>query len=195
MRNARTLFRTIFQPIAIAIGLALVARAAVHIYAIPSASMAPTLAVGDQVVVTRYWTGTPERGHVIVFRSPLQADELMVKRVIGMPGDLVDSRLGHVRVGTHTLAEPYLLRQAASGAIQSQIVPAGCYFVMGDNRENSYDSRSWGFVPADQVVGRARLILWSSPREHANDEILAAPVTSAPPATPRRARHLFKWVD
>jgi signal peptidase I len=193
--RTRNLLRTILQPIAIAIGLAMLARAALHIYAIPSGSMSPTLAVGDQVVVTRYFGQMPERGHVVVFRSPLQADELMVKRVIGMPGDLVDSRLGHVRVGTHTLAEPYLMRQASSGAIQAQIVPPGCYFVMGDNRDDSYDSRNWGFVAADRVVGRARLILWSSPREHGHDEILASPVSPNAAPAPRRARHLFKWVE
>src|SRR5690242_10083510 len=95
----KSLARTILEPIAIAIVLGLLVRAAVHIYAIPSESMAPTLQAGDQIVVTPYFRGVPQRGDVIVFESLLVPDELMVKRVIAVPGDLVDSRLGRVRIG------------------------------------------------------------------------------------------------
>ncbi|HVG23804.1 MAG TPA: signal peptidase I [Thermoanaerobaculia bacterium] len=193
MPRTKSLLRTILEPLAVAVGLAVVARAAVHIYSIPSRSMAPTLEVGDQIVVTRYLRSIPDRGDVIVFRSPRGGDELLVKRVIAVPGDLIDSRFGQVRIGGHTLAEPYVLRTAASGAIESQIVPANSYFVLGDNRDDSIDSRSWGFVPRDAVVGRARLILWSA-------EMLGAGRASARPAQPlahvppRRAR-LFKWIE
>lgn len=190
----KTVVRTILQPIAIAIVLAVGVRAAVQIYAIPSPSMAPTLQAGDQIVVTPYFRARPERGDVIVFRSPLGQNELIVKRVIGMPGDLVDSRLGRVRVGGHTLAEPYVLRQAATGAIPAQVVPPDCYFVLGDNRDASHDSRSWGVLPAQHVVGRARLVLWSSPGS-AREEVLAATGTIAPSPAPRRTRHVFKWID
>jgi signal peptidase I len=188
----KSLVRTIFEPIAIAVALAVVVRAAVHIYSIPSASMAPTLEVGDQIVVTPYFHADPERGHVIVFRSPLDENELLVKRVIGVPGDLIDSRLGRVRVGAHTLAEPYLVHPATSGAIEAQVVPAGSYFVMGDNREDSLDSRSWGTVPRANVVGRARVILWGL----AGEGVVHADSNSAgnPHAARRRAR-LFKWVE
>jgi len=194
MPRQKSLFRMIFEPIAIAIGLAAAARAVVHIYSIPSESMVPTLEVGDQIVVTRYFGGgAPERGQVIVFQSPQQPDELLVKRVVGIPGDLVDSRLGRVRIGGHTFPEPYLLRQAATGAIAPQIVPADCYFVLGDNRDDSVDSRSWGIVPRSLVVGRAQLVLWSS-----------APlgqVAQAAPSTGTHFRHassrgrLFKWIE
>lgn len=192
--RTRSLARTLLQPIGIAVVLAMVVRAAVHIYAIPSASMAPTLVSGDQVVVTRYLLGQPHRGDVIVFRSPIAEDELMVKRIIGMPGDLVDSRLGRVRVATHTLAEPYVARQAATGAIPAQIVPPDSYFVLGDNRDDSLDSRSWGVVPREAIVGRARIILWTSPvtgREEASAATISAHETAA---RTRRARHIFKWV-
>ncbi|HEY0141889.1 MAG TPA: signal peptidase I [Thermoanaerobaculia bacterium] len=192
--RTKSLARTLLQPIGIAIVLAMVVRAAVHIYAIPSASMAPTLVTGDQVVVTPYFLGQPHRGDVVVFRSPLAADELMVKRVIGVPGDLIDSRLGRVRVGTHTLVEPYVARQAATGAIPAQIVPSGSYFVLGDNRDDSLDSRSWGVVPHDAIVGRARMILWTSPltgREQISASTISAHETAA---RTRRARHIFKWV-
>jgi len=124
--------------------------------------MAPTLEVGDQILVTRYVRSEPDRGDVVVFHSPADASELMVKRVIGVPGDLVDSRLGRVRIGGHTFPESYVLRPAASGAIEAQVIPARSYYVMGDNRGDSIDSRSWGVVPRAAIVGRARMVLWSS---------------------------------
>src|SRR6186713_2659970 len=103
MPRTKSFLRTILEPMAVAVALAAAARAAVHIYSIPSRSMAPTLEPGDQIVVTRYIRSAPERGHVIVFRSTAAgSDELIVKRIIGVPGDLVDSRLGRVRVGGHT---------------------------------------------------------------------------------------------
>ena len=195
MPRQKSLLRTILQPLAIAVGLAAAARAAMHIYAIPSSSMSPTLEPGDQIVVTRYFGSMPQRGHVIVFRSPLREDELMVKRVIAVPGDYVDSRLGRVRIGMHTLVEPYVLRQAMSGAIQAQIVPADSYFVLGDNREGSLDSRSWGVVPRDRIVGRARLVLWSS--SNGTHEVVHAESELSQAATTREHRRdrIFKWIE
>ena len=186
----RSLLRTVLQPLAVAIGLAVLARAAVHIYSIPSRSMAPTLEAGDQILVTRYLRAKPERGHVVVFR---RGNELMVKRVIAVPGDLIDSRLGRVRIGGYTLSEPYVLRNAATGAIDSQIVPADSYYVLGDNRDDSMDSRSWGCVPRSQVVGRARMILWSSDTVHAGFASArpSQPLSTTPPSRTR----LFKWIE
>ncbi len=194
MPRTKSLFRTIFEPMAVAVALAAAARAAVHIYSIPSRSMAPTLEPGDQIVVTRYIRSAPERGQVIVFRSTAAgSDELIVKRIIGVPGDLVDSRLGRVRVGGHTLPEPYILRPAASGAIEPQVIPADSYYVLGDNRDDSLDSRTWGVVPRTHVVGRARMILWAS--AHDLDESASAqPAHPAAPSAPTRAR-LFKWIE
>jgi signal peptidase I len=191
--RAKSLVRTVVQPLAVAVALAVLARAAVHIYSIPSRSMAPTLEAGDQIVVTRYVRSHPERGDVIVFRSPRAGGELMVKRVIALPGDLVDSRLGRVRIGGHTLPEPYVLRTASTGAIEAQIVPADSYFVLGDNRDDSVDSRSWGYVPRSEVVGRARMILWSSETAQAGF-VSAHPSQPSSGPLPRRAR-LFKWIE
>jgi signal peptidase I len=194
LRRPKSLTRTILEPIALAIGLGLLARAAVHIYSIPSASMAPTLEVGDQIVVTPYFGGMPERGDIVVFQSILAEDELVVKRVIAVPGDVVDSRLGRVRVGGYTLPEPYVLRQAATGAISSQIVPAETYFVLGDNRDDSLDSRSWGVVPRSHIVGRARMILWSS-RVDPEDSVRATTTSPETRATQSESRRrVFKWL-
>jgi signal peptidase I len=129
-----------------------------------------------------------------VFQSPLAPDELMVKRVIATPGDLVDARLGRVRIGGHTLAEPYVLRQAATGAIESQLVPPGCYYVLGDNRDDSLDSRSWGVVPREHIVGRARLVLWSS-SPGAAEPVAATPRQQASHRFVPRPHRLFKWVE
>jgi signal peptidase I len=149
--------RIVLEPLAIAIGLALLLRSTVQLYAIPSGSMLPTLNPGDTVVVTPYFAGEPQRGDVIVFRSPGDPNAMLIKRVVGIPGDLVHSRLGRVRIGGHTLAEPYLRSPAEAGEIAAQIVPSGHFFVLGDNRTDSLDSRHWGCVPRELIVGRARI--------------------------------------
>jgi signal peptidase I len=194
MPRQKSLFRTIFEPLALAIGLAVAVRAAVQIYSIPSPSMAPSLEVGDQIVVTPYFRSSPARGDVIVFRSPLDAGEVMVKRVIGVPGDLVDSHLGRVRIGGHTLPEAYVLQPAATGAISPQLIAAESYYVLGDNRESSFDSRSWGVVPRANVVGRAQLILWSSPRSPAGPASAHAGQTQTGLASTSGQSRLFKWI-
>jgi signal peptidase I len=190
---SKSLLRLLLQPIGIAAGIAVAVRCAVHIYSIPSASMAPTLQAGDHIVVTRYVASEPSRGDVIVFQSLLQPDELLVKRIVGEPGDLVDSRLGRLRIGGHTAPEPYVLHQAATGAIEPIIVPANSYYVLGDNREDSLDSRSWGVVPRDRIVGKARLVLWS---QLGDDGVVRAlgegPTDNASLAGRGR---LFKWVE
>lgn len=190
----KSLFRTIAEPLAVAIALGLIVRAAVHIYAIPSESMAPTLATGDQIVVTRYFRSLPKRGDVIVFESPLVPGELMVKRVIATPGDLIDSRLGRVRLSGYTLSEPYVLRTGATGSVPAQLVPAESYFVMGDNREDSSDSRSWGVVPREHIVGRARLVLWSS-SSTVGEAARAAAKRDQSPRRPHSRGGLFKWIE
>jgi len=161
----KSALRLVVEPLAIAIVLALAVRAALRIYIIPSSSMAPTLVPGDHIVVTPYrFSARPVRGDVIVFRSTRDAGDLLIKRVIGTPGDLVETRAGRVIVSGHAVPEPYVAAQAMTGFITPQIIPADCYFVLGDNRADSLDSRSWGVLPRALVVGRARMVLWSSTR-------------------------------
>jgi signal peptidase I len=197
----KSALRLIVEPLAIAIVLAFGVRAAVRLYVIPSSSMAPTLVPGDHIVVTPYRFGKkPNRGDVIVFRSPRAADELMIKRVIGTPGDLVETRAGRVIVCGHALTEPYVAAQATSGVISPQIIPAGTYFVLGDNRADSLDSRSWGVLPKDAVLGKARMILWSGGAAIGSREsgVVAAAPSPTPdtrhPAPAREAR-LFRLIQ
>lgn len=194
--QSRAFLRTILGPLAIAVSLALSARLVLHVYSISSASMMPTLQPGDQIIVTPYFRSAPQRGHVVVFKSP-QTGEFLVKRIVAIPGDLVDSRLGRLRLGGYTVPESYVLDEAATGAIEAQIVPPDSYYVLGDNRHRSLDSRSWGAVPAGNIVGRAHLVLWTAPWTVAGSEGVArassSPAESVFPTS--SSGRLFKWVE
>lgn len=194
------MIKTLFRPLAIAIACGLIVRGAFfRVYAIPSSSMAPTLQPGDQIVVTPFrapFAREPRRGDVVVFRSPTGRDELLVKRIVATPGDLIATDAGRVTIGGRALAEPYLLRAASSGVIAPQIIPAGCFFVAGDNRDDSWDSRTWGILPADLVVGRARLVLWSWGDGLSEPQANAAPMNGAAPRAARPHLHrLFKAIE
>jgi signal peptidase I len=152
----KPLYRVIGEPLLIAIVFALAVRSVVRVYAVPSASMSPALLPGDRIVVTRYLSDSPARGDVVVFRQP-GADSVTVKRVIALPGDLVDTASGRVRIGGKPLPEPYA---SVTAEIPAQIVPADHVFVLGDNRAESLDSRAWGPLPERLILGRARLVLW-----------------------------------
>ena len=196
MHGSKSIFRVVGEPLLVAVVLAAGVRAAVSIYSIPSASMIPSLQVGDHIVVTPYRWSSPKRGDVIVFRAPADPSQLMVKRVIALPGDLIDSRGGRVRIGEHALAEPYVLRQAAAGSIPAQLVPGGCLFVMGDNRDDSVDSRRWGPLPADRVIGRVRLVLWSSGGADGLHAARALSISDRKSSSsPARLDRIFKCVE
>ncbi|HEX7707164.1 MAG TPA: signal peptidase I [Thermoanaerobaculia bacterium] len=193
MPRIPSLARTILQPLAIAIVLGLVVRGTIEIYSIPSASMAPALLPGDQILVTRYLRGEPQRGDVVVFHSPRVPGEVLVKRVVAVPGDLVESHLGRIRVAGHTLPEPYVLRQGATGSIEPRQIAQGEYFLLGDNRDDSIDSRNWGTVPHTMILGRVEMVLWSVSSPGTDDAHAAA--RSGPNATARpRGLRLFKCI-
>lgn len=175
--NPLSLIRLFFRPIIAAAVLATIARTLfIQVYAIPSASMAPTLQPGDQILVTPYqlpWrVAEPGRGEVVVFRRAGDPAAFFVKRVIAVPGDYLEMRGGRVLIDGRTLEEPYLLRESEAGELGPQIVPAESFFVMGDHRDDSIDSREWGYVARSSMVGRARLVFWtaggSSARQSAN---------------------------
>lgn len=159
--TSKSAIRLVLEPLAIALALALAVRVAINFYTVPTESMVPTLLPGDHIVATPYRFREPARGDVVVFRS-VDGSTVLVKRIVGTPGDYLDSETGHLRVGGHTVAEPYVADATATGSIQPQIVPSDTYFVMGDNRANSTDSRTFGPLPRQLILGRVRLVVWSS---------------------------------
>lgn len=124
-------------------------------------SMEPTFQLGDYVVVNRlaYRAGDIERGDVVVFPAPNSPEIDYIKRVIALPGDRIAIYNGAVVVNGTTLQEPYIL-ELQGGNYAERIVPAGYVFVMGDNRNNSDDSRSWGFLAVEDIIGKAVFRYW-----------------------------------
>lgn len=144
---------------------------------VENVSMKPTLQPGEFVLVNKiaYKIGKPEVGDIIVFHYPRDPREDYIKRLIGRPGDEVTVKNGQVSVNGQPLDEPYI---AASPAYDgSWTVPTDSLFVLGDNRNQSSDSHSWGFVPLNNVVGKALFIYWPLQQfqviEHPNTVIAA----------------------
>jgi len=154
-----------------AITLAVLLRVfVVGVFSIPSHSMEHTLQVGDHILVSKlaHAIGDLERGDVIVFTLPDSLrgdlpDEPFIKRVIGLPGDTVYlSRLG-ITINGDLLPDPPTCRHRSPlpEGHKTIVVPKDAYYVIGDNRDNSFDSRYWGPLPADHVMGTAIMIYWS----------------------------------
>jgi len=130
-------------------------------YRVTGSCMEPHLSTGGRLVANKlaYLFDPPRRGDVIVFDYPRDPSQVYVKRVIGLPGDTVAVRDGQVYVNDKPLPEPYRIL-TAHGDTSPQHVPAGQYFVMGDNRDVSDDSRSWGDLPRRDIIGRAVACYW-----------------------------------
>ena len=126
-------------------------------------SMVPTLQDGEYVLVSKlsYRLGEPQHGDIIVFKYPGEPPQDLIKRIIGLPGDTVQVNGTVVYVNGQSLTEPYI---AASPLYQGQWqVPEGFLFVLGDNRNDSSDSHSWGLLPMENVIGKAVIIYWPPP--------------------------------
>ena len=173
------------EAIVIAIILALFIRTfVVQAFKIPSGSMKPTLQIGDHILVNKFIYGvklpyvrttiipvsSPERGDIIVFVYPEEPEKDFIKRVIGVPGDTVQISNKQVFVNGRPFARDYGIHTDTNvipGRVNHRdnfgpvTVPQDSYFVMGDNRDNSYDSRFWGFVDESAVKGEAFMIYWS----------------------------------
>jgi signal peptidase I len=136
----------------------------VQAFWIPSPSMAPTLEVGDRVLVNKlaYRTHDVHRGDLIVFERPPETShgtegeiKDLIKRVIAVGGDTIEGRNGQVYVNGELIDEPYLVDGTPTTDLDREVIPEGMVFVMGDNRENSEDSRVFGPIDEDTIVGRA----------------------------------------
>lgn len=132
-------------------------------YYIPAGSMLPTLKINDRIIIdkTAYQNRAPQRGDIIVFNPTAQLrrekfKEPFIKRIIGLPGETVKVKSGKVYINGKLLAENYLDEQPQY-QYRSGVIPKNSYFVLGDNRNNSYDSHYWGSVPRELIIGK---LIW-----------------------------------
>jgi signal peptidase I len=155
------LAREIVETIALTLIIFLVIHFTIQSYRVDGTSMVPGLQNNQYVMVNKiaYLFHQPERGDVIVFHYPRNTSEDFIKRVIGLPGDTVTTSGTSVWVDGVKLNEPYI-SQPSNPSGQTWVVPKGDYFVLGDNRPVSFDSRFWGFVPQYDLVGKAVLVYW-----------------------------------
>lgn len=173
MKKKKSLLREYAEALFLALLLALFIRTfVVQAFKIPSGSMIPTLLVGDQILVDKlvYKFRKPERGDIMVFKYPEDETRDFIKRLIGLPGDKLEIRNRVVYINDKPLDETaYAYHESTSNGYYSDVrdnfgpslIPEKKYFMMGDNRENSQDSRFWGFLDEDKIVGRAFIIYWS----------------------------------
>jgi signal peptidase I len=204
----KSTLREYFESIVIAVILALFIRTfVVQAFKIPTGSMENNLLIGDHLLVNKFVFGPTETGaertllpvgtikrrDIIVFKYPEEPDRDFIKRVIGLPGETVEVREKKVYINGTALDEPYVhflapasapseLHEVTSFDVRERFgpvtVPADQYFMMGDNRDNSADSRYWGFLRRDYIKGKALVIYWSyqAEREDYQDESAGATV-------------------
>lgn len=159
--QARRIVLEFFETIVLALVLFVAINFVSARIRVDGSSMEPTFHDGDYVIVNRlaYRTGDIERGDVVVFPYPLDEEVDYIKRVIGIPGDRVAIYGGVVYVNGERINEPYLF-EVPYGDLAEQLVPEGYVFVMGDNRNNSEDSRRWGLLDIEKIIGMAVFRYW-----------------------------------
>jgi signal peptidase I len=185
MTQTKSKIREYAEAIAIAIVIAFFIRAfVIQAFKIPSGSMKPTLLIGDHILVNKFIYGIkipyfrtmfipitdPQRGDVAVFIYPEDRSKDFIKRVIGIGGDTIEIRNKKIYLNGLPYTDKHGIYTddfIIPGVVQPRdnvgpvLVPKGYLFVMGDNRDQSYDSRFWGFVPLRDVLGKAFIIYWS----------------------------------
>lgn len=187
LNKKKSSLRENIEAIALAVILALFIRTfVVQAFKIPSGSMEKTLLIGDHILVNKFIYGVkipiiqktiipikdPQREDIIVFKYPVDPEKDFIKRVIGVPGDIIEIRDKQVFVNGKAFGKKNYENYNDPNELPAEsshrdnygpiTVPPDSLFVMGDNRDNSYDSRFWGFVPLESVKGKAFLIYWSS---------------------------------
>ncbi|WP_031515357.1 signal peptidase I [Desulfofalx alkaliphila] len=162
-KNKFSILRETIESIAIAVVLAIIIRMFIfEPFYIPSGSMEPTLMVNDRIIVSKvsYYFSEPQRGDVIVFKYPKDTSRNFVKRVIGMPGEVIEMRDNVLYVDGQGMPEEYLPAGVSYPDYGPVDVPEGYYFMLGDNRNNSEDSRYWGLLPEELITGKSVAIYW-----------------------------------
>lgn len=185
MSKQKSKLREYIEAILLAIVIAFFIRTfVIQAYKIPSGSMKPTLQIGDHILVSKFNygvklpflrstlipIGTPKRGDILVFIYPEDRSKDFIKRLIGLPGDTIEIRNKKILLNGLPLNDAhgvYVDNLIIPASVQPRdnfgpvTVPAESIFVMGDNRDESYDSRFWGFVKMQDVLGKALIIYWS----------------------------------
>jgi len=185
MSKKKSKLREYIEAILLAIAIAFFIRTfVIQAYKIPSGSMKPTLLIGDHILVSKFNygvklpffrstlipIGTPKRGDIVVFIYPEDRSKDFIKRLIGLPGDTIEIRNKKVFLNGAPWSDAYGVHVDAlilPGSVQPRDnfgpvkVPDESIFVIGDNRDESYDSRFWGFVNMKDVLGKAQIIYWS----------------------------------
>ncbi len=183
LRREKSKTREYAESLIIAALIALFVRSFfIQAFRIPSGSMEPTLLIGDHLLVNRlsyvvkvpftdkviFETGKPERGDVVVFRYPEDRSKDFIKRVVAREGDVIEIREKVIYINGARAPDPHAYYSPFSAAVNPRrdnlppvTVPKGACFVMGDNRDNSHDSRFWGFVKTEDLVGRALILYFS----------------------------------
>lgn len=185
VQKKKSTFREYAEAIIVALALALFIRTfVVQAFKIPSGSMEPTLEIGDHILVNKFIYGVkipftsiqlfplekPKRGDVIVFIYPLDPSKDFIKRVVAVEGDTVKIVNKKLYMNGVEVSDPHAVytdESSFSGEVQKRdnfgpvTVPKGALFVLGDNRDRSLDSRFWGYVPLEEVRGKAFIIYWS----------------------------------
>jgi signal peptidase I len=190
VRPKKNIIREYAEALLLAVILALFIRTfVVQAFKIPSGSMKPTLLIGDHILVNKFIYGVkipfldftiipikdPQRGDIVVFKFPEDPKKDFIKRVIGLPGDTIHIRNKQVYINDEAIEDPYgtfMDPHVIPGGAQPRdnlaptTVPSDSLFVMGDNRDHSYDSRFWGFVDLSAIKGKAFIIYWSWNKEN-----------------------------
>jgi signal peptidase I len=155
-----SIFRDVVETLLLVLVIFVVVNALTGRFQVRGSSMEPSLHDGQFVIVSRlsYQLGEPQRGDIVVFEPPNGSSDDYIKRIIGLPGEHVEIRDGSVWIDGRRLEEPYV--NSPIGDFGTWELGPDEYLVMGDNRANSSDSRSWGTLPRENIVGRAWICYW-----------------------------------
>ena len=155
------IFRDIIAPILLGLAVFALFHTTVGSFKVYGSSMLPTIEEGEYIMVSKaaYFFGEPQRGDIIVFDSPKDPKSDLIKRIIALPGDTVEIRDDKVIINGTPLAEPYTL-EPPHYLVMPEEIPAGHYYVLGDNRNNSSDSHRGWTAPRQNIVGKAWITYW-----------------------------------